>query len=117
MKVSMSWFRPVAVGLAVLMALACAAPLASADESAATGPAAPTLSSQAAASVAKAKPTPRAFVQAGGTSTPAASSSGDSRPFFKTPTGIAAALLMVGGAAFVAVMIHHDNSKVHSPIR
>jgi hypothetical protein len=115
----MPWFRPFAVGLAVLMALACAAPLASADERAATGSASTSLSTRAAASVAKLKPTPRAFVQAGGTSSAAAaaSSSGDSRPFFKTPTGIAAVVLMVAGATFVAVMISHDNSKVHSPIR
>jgi hypothetical protein len=117
-RVSMPWFRPAAMGLAVLLALACAAPLASADERAASGPASTTLSSRAAASVAKLKPTPRAFAQAGGASAAAAaSSSGDSRPFLKTPTGIAAAVLMVAGATFVAVMISHDNSKVHSPIR
>jgi hypothetical protein len=117
-RVSMPWFRPFAVGLAVLMALACAAPLASADERAATGSVSTSLSTRAAASVAKLKPTPRAFVQAGGTSAAAAASpSGDSRPFFKTPTGVAAVVLMVAGATFVAVMISHDNSKVHSPIR
>ncbi len=115
MKVSMPWFRPLAVGLAVMMALACAAPLATAGESARSAPTSSTLAERAAISVAKLKPTPRALMQAG--STPAATGSGDNRPFFKTPTGVAALLLMAAGATWVAVSIGRDNSKVHSPIR
>jgi hypothetical protein len=60
-------------------------------------------------------PPARAFAQTG--STADASGSTDSRSFFSTPTGIAALVLMVAGAGFVAYQVHRDNSKVHSPIR
>jgi len=115
-RVSMPWFRPAAMGLAILLALTCAAPLATAGERGAT--ASSSLAAQAAASVANHKPTPRALMaQAGGATTTPASGSTESRSFFSTPTGIAAAVLMVAGAGFVAISIHRDNTKVHSPIR
>jgi len=105
------------MGLATLLALAGAAPLASAGESVASAPARSSLAAQAATSIAKTRPTPRALMaQAGGATTPSAGST-EPRSFFRTPTGIAAAVLMVAGAAYVGVMISHDNSKVHSPIR
>ena len=47
----------------------------------------------------------------------ASASSPDTRSFFRTPTGVAAIVLMVAGAAFVAYRIPKDNQKVHSPIR
>ena len=39
------------------------------------------------------------------------------RSFFRTRTGVAALVLMVAGAGFVAYRIPKDNEKVHSPIR
>jgi hypothetical protein len=118
-RVSMSRNRPVALGLAFSMALACAAPLASAGEPAAIAPSSASLSARAAAKVAKLKPTSRALMQTGSTTSTTSSTSGssDNRSFFRTPTGIAAAVLMLAGAGFVAYSIGHDNEKVHSPIR
>jgi hypothetical protein len=114
-RVTMSWFRPAAAAVAVLMALTCAAPLAAAGESVRTGPPASTLSARAAVRVAQLQPTSRALMQAA--PAPAATAGADHRPFFKTPTGVAALLLMAAGATYLAVSIGKDNSKVHSPIR
>ena len=114
-RTSMSWARPVAVLLAVLIAVAGGAPPAAA-ETVKSYPAATRLSSTIAATVGSLKPTARAVVQA----TPDAATSGPAdspRSFFRTPTGVAAIVLMVGGAAYVAYKIPKDNGKVHSPIR
>jgi hypothetical protein len=113
--VSVPWFRPAALGVAVLFAVTGAAPLASAGEPVVkAGPQSSTLAAQAAAKAAALKPASSARLQTA--STPS-SSAPDNRSFFKTPTGIAALLLMAAGATYVAVSIGHDNSKVHSPIR
>jgi hypothetical protein len=55
-------------------------------------------------------PAPSAFQE---TAPPAT----ESRSFFRTPTGVAAVVLLVAGAGYVAVSIGRDNKKVHSPIR
>jgi hypothetical protein len=70
------------------------------------------LSDRAAASVARLEPTPRAFVQAG-----ASTGTESSRSFLKSRTGIAAIVLMVAGAGYVAYRIPRDSDKVHSPVR
>jgi len=114
-RIAMSWFRPAAAGVAVLMALTCAAPLATAAESIPPAPPSSRLADRAAASVAQLKPTSRALKQTA--NTPASSAPADNRSFFKTPTGVAALLLMGAGVAYVGVRIGKDNSKVHSPIR
>lgn len=114
MRLSKPWARPVALGLVVLTALTFSAPLASAGERVSSAQPSSSLAARAAMSVAKLSPTSRALAQAG--STPS-SSTGGSRSFFSTPTGIAAAVLMVAGAGYVAVSIGRDNKKVHSPIR
>jgi hypothetical protein len=73
------------------------------------------LSASAAAHVAALAPTPRALAQ--DPTAAAAASTGGSRSFFQTRTGIAAIVLMVAGAAYVGYSIPKDNEKVHSPIR
>ena len=114
MRLSMPRTRAVAVGLVALTALTYSAPPASAGERVASARPSSSLAARAAASVANLKPTPRALAQAAGT--PSASTD-NSRPFLKTPMGIAAVLLMAAGASYVAISIGRDNKKVHSPIR
>ncbi len=114
---SRSWASRLAAALALVVGLTFAAPPAStAADAEKAPPVAPhRLAAAAAAKVATLSLAPRAFAQA--QSTPAPSDAGESKSFFRTPTGIAAILLMVAGAGYVAVSIRHDNKKVHSPIR
>jgi hypothetical protein len=114
---SRSWTSRLAVALALVVGLTFVAPPAStaADAGQAAPPAPQRLAAAAAARVAAMSPAPRALAQAQGT--PAPSDTGESKHFFRTPTGIAALVLMVAGATYVAVNIHKDNGKVHSPIR
>jgi hypothetical protein len=77
-------------------------------------PARSRLAATTAAKLAALAPTPSAFAQTAQDPAPASS---DDRPFFKTPKGVAALVLMVAGAGFVAYRIPKDNEKVHSPIR
>ncbi len=114
MRLSMPWARAVAAILVLLTALTFSAPPASAGERVTSAPPSSSLAAQAAMSVAKLKPTSRALAQAA--NTPSASTESP-RSFFRTPTGVAAIILMAAGATWVAVSIHRDNSKVHSPIR
>jgi hypothetical protein len=114
-RLTIPWARPIATGLVVLTALTCAAPAFSVERAATAAPST-TLAARAAVSVAKLEPTPRALLQ----ETPAAATTGTAdspRPFFKSPAGIAAIVLMVAGAGYVAYSIPKDNEKVHSPIR
>jgi hypothetical protein len=60
------------------------------------------------------EPAPRAFAQ--DADAPAAQAD-DTRSFFRTRKGVAALVLMVAGAGYVAYSIPKDNEKVHSPIR
>jgi hypothetical protein len=111
-----SWTRPLAGLLAVDVGLTLAAPPASAADAGAVTKA-PTRSPLAAATAAKLAtlaPAPGAFAQAAPAADPAPA---DNRPFFKTPKGVAALVLMVAGAGYVAYRIPKDNEKVHSPIR
>jgi hypothetical protein len=73
------------------------------------------LAASTAARLATLAPAKGAFAQ----TQPAADSSApsDSRSFFRSKTGIAAIVLMVVGAGYVAYSIPKDNEKVHSPIR
>jgi hypothetical protein len=86
-----------------------------------TQPAAPqapekrTLSASAAAHVAAMAPAPRSLAQ--DPAAAATATTGESRPFFRSPGGIAAIVLMVASASYVAYKIPKDNTKVHSPIR
>jgi hypothetical protein len=100
------------------MGLMFAAPPASMAASAQTQSPAPR-QSLAAATAAKlaALPAPRAFLRAQAAPAPATAGTDTPKSFFRTPTGIAAAVLMVAGAAYVAISIPKDNEKVHSPIR
>jgi hypothetical protein len=103
--------------LAVVLAATVVTPPASAAEAAAPGSGGRSrLAASTAARIARLKPARQAFAQ---TQQPAADSSGtgDSHSFFRSKTGIAAIVLMVAGAAYVAYSIPKDNEKVHSPIR
>lgn len=112
-----SWTRPLGGLLAVVVGLALAAPPASAADAVAVtkAPAPSQLATTTAAKLATLAPAPSAFAQTAPAADPAAST--DNRPFFKTPKGVAALVLMVAGAAYVAYRIPKDNEKVHSPIR
>jgi len=77
-------------------------------------PARAPLATATAAKLATLAPAPGAFAQAAPAADPAPA---DNRPFFKTPKGVAALVLMVAGAGYVAYRIPKDNEKVHSPIR
>ena len=111
-----SWTRPLAGLLAVVVGLTLAAPPASAADAVAVtkAPAPSQLAATTAAKLATLAPAANAFAQTAPAADPVAS---DSRPFFKTPKGVAALVLMVAGAAYVAYRIPKDNEKVHSPIR
>jgi hypothetical protein len=102
--------------LAVVVGLTLAAPPASAADAGAVtkAPAPSPLATTTAAKLAALAPAPSAFAQAAPAADPAPA---DNRPFFKTPKGVAALVLMVAGAAYVAYRIPKDNEKVHSPIR
>jgi hypothetical protein len=109
----MSWARPVAVTLAVLTALTCTAP-AFAGERAPSASPSTSLAARAAVRVAKLQPTRLALAQEPAAATTTTESP---RSFFRSPAGVAAIVLMVAGAGYVAYSIPKDNEKVHSPIR
>ena len=112
---SMAWVRGVASVLALMTALTFAAPPCSA---AAAGPGSTkasgkrTLAAAAAARVAAQAPPSRALAQ-----DPSGSATGGSRSFFRTPTGIAAIVLMVAGGGYALYSVSHDQKPVKSPIR
>ena len=114
---STAWVRGSAALLALVTVLTFSAPPCDAGETLQATPKASekrSLSASAAAHVDAMAPPPRALAQ---DPTTAAATTSDSRSFFRSRTGIAAIVLMVAGAAFVAVSIPNDNEKVHSPIR
>jgi hypothetical protein len=74
------------------------------------------LSSSIAATVGALPPTALALAQTA-TPTDTTTTPESGRSFFRTRTGVAALVLMVAGAGFVAYRIPKDNEKVHSPIR
>ena len=106
----MSWVRPVAGGLAVLLALAWAAPPAGAAEATAIPAKAP-LSASVAARVAAAKPSPSAF------QTPTASPGEADRSFLRSKTGVLAVIVMAVGLGIAVNSAFKDNNVVESPIR
>jgi hypothetical protein len=111
-----SWTRPLAGLLAVVVGLTLAAPPASAADAVAVtkAPAPSQLAATTAAKLATLAPAANAFAPTAPAADPV---SPDSRPFFKTPKGVAALVLMFAGAGYVAYRIPKDNEKVHSPIR
>lgn len=112
----LSWTRPLAGLLTLVVGLTLVAPPVSAADVATPtkAPSQSRLTASTSARLATLAPSRRAFAQA---ATDPAASSTDTRSFFKTPTGVAAIVLMVAGAAYVAYRIPKDNQKVHSPIR
>jgi len=115
-RLTSSWTRPLAGLLAVVVGLTVAAPPASAADAGAVtkAPARSPLAAATAVKLATLAPAPGAFAQTAPAADPAPA---DNRPFFKTPKGVAALVLMVAGAGYVAYRIPKDNEKVHSPIR
>ena len=115
-RASSTWARGAAALLALVTVLTFGAPPSDAGETPQATPKASekrSLSASAAAHVEAMAPPPRALAQ----DPTAPATTGDSRSFFRSRTGIAAIVLMVAGAAYVAVSIPNDNEKVHSPIR
>ena len=100
--------RPLVVLLALMMAVAPCATLADADQ----GPAAPAQKTSLAAAA-------RARVEASAplrlAQDPTVPASSESRPFFKTPQGIAAIVLFVAGVGYTVYSKSHD--RVKSPSR
>jgi hypothetical protein len=98
--------------LAVIMGLSIATPSASADR--AGGPTSadgskPSLAAATRASLAKLDTDAAVVVTQEG------DKSSESRPFFKTPKGVAAVVLFVAGAAYT--LYSKDKDRVRSPIR
>lgn len=112
----LSWTRPLAGLLTLVVGLTLVAPPVSAADAAppAKAPSQSRLAASTSARLATLAPSRRAFAQA---AADPSTSPTDTRSFFKTPTGVAAIVLMVAGAAYVAYRIPKDNQKVHSPIR
>jgi hypothetical protein len=114
-----SWTRPLAASLALVVGLTFVTPPAAMADGA-KAPASVSTPSRLAATtalkLATLAPTSRAFAQTPATAD-ASGTTDSGRSFLSTPTGIAAVVLMVAGAGFVAYRIHKDNAKVHSPIR
>jgi hypothetical protein len=113
-KRSSPWVRAVATLLTVSTALVLTAGPAAAGESprpAATGV---KLSLAAAAQARAAVVVPAASAYAQAAAAPATSSS---RSFFRTPTGVAALVLMAVGGGYTLYSVSHDRKPVKSPIR
>ena len=103
--------------LALVVALTVVTPPVSAADAAAPVSGGPSrLAASTAVRLATLTPAKGAFAQTQPAASDSASSS-DSRSFFRSKTGVAAIVLMVVGAGYVAYRIPKDNEKVHSPIR
>lgn len=112
-RTSVSWARPVAGSLVLLVAFALAAPPVSAMDPAAP-PAPRTLAATASAKVAALPAAPRTLNQAA--PLPSAPK-GEQKGFFKKPAGVAAIVLMTLGTGYMTYSAFHDNNAVHSPLR
>jgi hypothetical protein len=112
---SMAWARCVAAFVALALAWTVGAPCSAAEAKQGTAPEASakrTLSEAAAARVAGTA-LPARFAQ--DASAPAAG--GAPRPFLRTPTGVAAIVLMAVGGGYALYSVSNDQKPVKSPIR
>lgn len=105
----MTWARPVAGAVALLLVLAVVTPPAQAAEARSKNSAKAPLATSIANKVAALKPAPRAF------QTPTGGP--DSRSFLRTPVGMVAVVVMAAGLGFATYSAFKDNDAVHSPIR
>ena len=116
MKVSsMALARCVATFVALAIASTLGAPCSAAEAKEGTAPETParrSLSQAAAARVAKTAP-PVRFAQ----DASATAAGGGSRSFFRTPTGVAAIVLMAVGGGYALYSVSNDQKPVKSPIR
>lgn len=110
---SLSWAKPVAGALALVIMFA-ALPAASAAEAPRAGTAKASLASAVTAKVGSLKATPRAFQTATPSDTSAAP---DDRSFLSSGRGKIAVTLMAAGLGYAAYSAFKDNDAVHSPIR
>jgi hypothetical protein len=110
----MSWLRSTAALVALTIASTSAvAPCAAAEgKPASEPPATRSLSAAAADHVARVAP-PARFTQ----DASAAPAGGETRTFFRTPTGVAAIVLMAVGGGYAIYSVSHDQKPVKSPIR
>jgi len=104
------WARGVAAALAVLMGLTLAAP----PVAAAGAPESPRQTTLATAAAMRVAATANHAVAIAPAQEPGGAVAGESKSFFKTPTGIAALVLMVGASAWVVVS-RTGGDVVHSP--
>lgn len=112
---SMAWARCVAAFAALALASTFGAPCSAAEAkpgTAAGTPAKRTLSEAAAARVAGTA-LPARFEQ----DPSAAQAGGAPRSFFRTPTGVAAIVLMAVGSGYALYSVSNDQKPVKSPIR
>lgn len=112
---SMAWARCVAAFVALAIALTLGVPCSAAEAKPGTTPDTParrSLSEAAAARVAATAP-PARFTQ----DASAAPAGGEPRPFFRTPTGVAAIVLMAVGSGYALYSVSNDQKPVKSPIR
>lgn len=111
-----SWARPLAGLLALILALAGAAPVA-ASEATPTSVRPTTLAASASAAVA-AKPLPAGVLAQAAPSGPSSSSTDlGSKSFFKTPAGKISLVLMAAGTGYMVYSAFKDNDPVKSQFR
>jgi hypothetical protein len=106
------WARGIAAALAVLMGLTFVAP----PPAAAGTPEAPLKTTLATAVDAKVAATANHAVTAAPVQDTAGGGGGESKPFFKTPAGIAALVLMAGATTWL-IASRKSSDVVHSPGR
>jgi len=107
-----SWARPLAGALVLLVGLTFAAPPVAAEPPAASAPR--TLAAAVSAKVAAMPLPPRTRAQVA--PSPIAPR-GDGKGFFKSPAGVAAIVLMTAGTGYMVYSAFRDNDAVHSPFR
>ena len=105
--------RLTAAALVVLMGSALAAPAAAADVVRTPPPGAQPLRAAVASHLSQLAPDASAFAP----QTSAAATAPVSRPFLRTPAGVAAMVLMTAGAGYAIYSASHDRKPVKSPIR
>jgi hypothetical protein len=111
----MAWARCVAAFVALAIALTSGAPCSADEAGKGATPGAPakrSLSEAASARVAETAP-PARFTQ----DASATAAGGESRSFFRTPTGVAAIVLMAVGSGYALYSVSNDQKPVKSPIR
>lgn len=111
-RILVSWARPFAGSLALMLGLTFGAPPIAGAEPNTALPTQTPLTAAANAKIATIKLPPRALAQAA-----PATAAGESKGFFKSKAGVAAILLMAVGTGYMVHSAFKDNDPVASPIR